>query len=656
MRVCLLVLAMLVNLNAGTSDSLAATKPESTVITAEMIRYAGVTRLGDVFLLVPEWTMSSMDGFSWRLSPRGLSPFQIQSWLVFLDGHKVDIQFVDFNHLNLLPVVLEDIESVEIISTPQLVEGEFADGGVIHIHTRKPLDRISVTGLFLLGNETGDPGPYRFTELASVNVDRSAQDGSMSLSWRGKSAYLRGNLLVQHHPFTDVAVLQRNTAMVNDWPGLSRSILPSLTAGFQALGGQHELWTGASGADRYFYYFKPLGREVAVDSRYPFFNLRGNLPLAKRSSVHYRLGASSQTVELNADAQIPHFEWRSHRYHANIEFLRHTRGYQVGGGMAWERRRLSEDMHAGLPPADLYKVYGTIRHGLSGARTQTLSAMAISDGDQAALKGAVSMHWGFRDHGFFRVNLSASQRLFAEGQSYWYWIDKGLTLLDTLGVAHSPLGKGSPGTQITSDLILMIPFSPQLNVQITGYHRKFAGMFLYSQQFALEDEDLTLSAPTNISSASSGQIAGYQVTVRYQALKGWSHSLSMRFEGAISGDEVFRRQWLAIPKYQANYQTVFSPIDGFSIWAQVRISGSTQWPDYAGIDGQVYQTTFREMVAYNSTVPAFTNIDLKVRKALWKRKISATILLRNLLEQEVRYHPFGASFDLSLFVQLGLAI
>ncbi|MCH8328027.1 MAG: Plug domain-containing protein, partial [Candidatus Marinimicrobia bacterium] len=207
----------------------AASQTGSTVITAEMIRQAGVTRLGDIFLLVPEWTMNSMDGYSWRVSPRGLSPFQIQSWLVFLDGHKMDLQFVDFNHLNLLPVVLEDIKSIEIISVPQLVEGEFAGHGAIHIHTTKPPDRVSVTGVFLLGNETGDPGPYRFTEFASANVDRSAYDGAVSLSWRAESAYLRGSLLVQHHPFTDVAVLRRNRAMVNDWPGLGRSILPSLT-------------------------------------------------------------------------------------------------------------------------------------------------------------------------------------------------------------------------------------------------------------------------------------------------------------------------------------------------------------------------------------------------------------------------------------------
>ena len=656
MKVCLTVLALLANLNAHLPDSVGVSMPESTIITAEMIRQAGITRLGDVFLLVPEWTMSSMDGFSWRVSPRGLSPFQIQSWLVFIDGHKVDTRFVDFNHLNLLPVVLQDIEAIEIISTPRLVEGEFADGGVIHIHTRKPPDRISVTGLLLLGNETGDPGPYRFTELASVNVDRSAQDGSLSLSWGGKSAYLRGNLLIQHHPFTDVAVLQRNTAMVNDWPGLGRSILPSLTAGLQAWGGTHELFTGSPGARRTFYYFEPLGREVAVDSRHPFFNLRGNLPLARRSNIRYRLGASSHVVELNADAQIPYFEWRTHRYHANIEALRQISGYQISGGIAWERSRLSENLNSGLPPADLYKLYGTIGHRLFGARIQTLSAMVVSDGDQAALKGAASMHWGIRDHGSLRVNLSASQRLFAEGHSYWYWIDQGLTLLDSLGLAVSPLGDGSPATQITSDLILAIPLSPQLNVQITRYQRKFAGMFLYSQRFVIEEEDLTLSAPTHISSASSGQVAGYQLTVQYQAIKGWRHSLSVRFEGADSGDEVFRRQWLAVPRYQANYQTVFSPIDGFSIWAQVRISGSTQWPDYEGIDGQVYQTTFREVVAYNSTVPAFTNIDLKVKKALWKGKISATILLRNLLDQEVRYHPFGASFDFSLFVQLGLVI
>ena len=657
MRTWLLTLLLFLSLGFGIADADKPAYPVSSILTAEMIRQAGITRIGDLFLLLPDWSVSSIDGYSWQVSANGLSSLQDQSWLVFLDGHKLDLQFMDFNHINMMPVVLDNIDYVEVVSTPQMYGGEFVEKGMIHIHTLKPPRGISMTGELLLGNETGDPGPYRFTKYATTNLDRIANDGSMSLAWGTRFGYARGSLVVHQHPFTDVAMLRRNTAMIDDWPGLHKAISPSLVVGLNAFGGSHEAFLGYPSTFRYFYFFKPLGREIPVNSQLPQLGIRGDLAITTRTTVRYRVAASRLHLEPHEDAHVQNFRWRTRHLHTNIEAVRQGFQCQAHIGGTYDRFALETDGPLHNEAYNLFRLFGMFSRQPSKARAHTLAAMVVSDGKSAALKGAVTIRWGSREKRSARINLSYSQRLFQEDNSLWYWVDQGIDILETNGIEYTVTGDFSPSTQFTTDLVLTFRPGRQLRIEATGFHRAFKGLYGATQDFVFNPEDHSVSSPlVEVYPDSKGQVWGIRWATEYQPTLTVTHRLFGRFQGAIPGDDHFRDKWATIPTFRASYQFTYKPSASFSIWAIARYKSASFWREYRQIDGQPYLSTFKDELCYSSTVPSSTVIDFKVEKSFWNKRLALGIILRNLLHQEHRYHPLGASFDFSLFLQAKLLL
>ena len=55
---------------------------------------------------------------------------------------------------------------------------------------------------------------------------------------------------------------------------------------------------------------------------------------------------------------------------------------------------------------------------------------------------------------------------------------------------------------------------------------------------------------------------------------------------------------------------------------------------------------------YSNLVGRSIVIDLGIQKWLFKRKINTNLFLRNVFNQKKRYHPIGASFDLTLYFHI----
>jgi hypothetical protein len=621
-----------------------------------MIAKAGLVRLGDIFQLLPDWNMSSVDGYSWLVSPRGLSTFQNQAYDVFLDGHKIDLQFVDFNHLNMLPVPLSKIDYIEVSATPHLSAGEFVDRGMIHINTIEPSERLTVTGDILLGNETGDPGPYLFTKYVTPNVDRNAIDGSLDLSWRTTSAYIRGTLLVQHHPSTDVAMLERNRALVNDWPGLYRSIMPSIALGFSALGGAHEVSAGYPSTYRYLYYFEPLGREIAVNSQLPRLGIRGDLPLSSNSTIRYRIKASSHYMKSHEDAVTQDIQWRTNHVQANLEAIKQNLHSQNHIGIAWDRYGYENDKPLDNVTHSLFKLFGSFNRQPKLDIGQTLAAMVVTNGRRTGFKGSVGLRWGVINQRSSSISFSISQRLFEEDNSYWIWISKGSDILESNDIDHSPIEDFNHSTLVSSDLKFVLPLNRKLTIETVGYHRAFSGQYWMIQEFAFNSAEQSLSSPVEIHSGSKGQVLGLRCSATYNPTVQFKHRLSVILQGTGAGDALFKEQWQTIPKYRANYQITIMPHESFSVWAMIRATGSTSWSEYRGISGEVYHSSYQGDLAYASTTPPHINIDVNLQKSFLSRRLEGSLLFRNILDQEVRYHPFGASFEFSLFLRIRILI
>ena len=77
---------------------------------------------------------------------------------------------------------------------------------------------------------------------------------------------------------------------------------------------------------------------------------------------------------------------------------------------------------------------------------------------------------------------------------------------------------------------------------------------------------------------------------------------------------------------------------------QTSYRSATTWAEYAGA------RTASEGL-FTETIPAHWNIDITANKWFGHRRVRGSIIFRNLLNQRFRYHPVGATFDLSVLAR-----
>ncbi len=110
-----------------------------SVLTAEDIRLSGALNLPDLFRRVAGMNVMSMAGGHSDISMRGFNRELNNKVLVLIDGRSTYLDFAGTTFFQSLPIVLEEIDRIEIIRGPgSSTYGANAVTGVIHIITRSP--------------------------------------------------------------------------------------------------------------------------------------------------------------------------------------------------------------------------------------------------------------------------------------------------------------------------------------------------------------------------------------------------------------------------------------------------------------------------------------------------------------------------------------
>jgi outer membrane cobalamin receptor len=110
-----------------------------TVITAEDIHYSGATSIPEILQFAPGVDVRRLDRQRYIVGVRGLAGTFSDRTLVLIDGRPVTNPIFGTTHWESLPVLMEDIERIEIVRGPVgAAWGANAFTGVINIITQKP--------------------------------------------------------------------------------------------------------------------------------------------------------------------------------------------------------------------------------------------------------------------------------------------------------------------------------------------------------------------------------------------------------------------------------------------------------------------------------------------------------------------------------------
>jgi iron complex outermembrane receptor protein len=188
-----------------------------TVITAEDIRLSGATNIPDILRNVPGLDYFRVSVSDVNVAGRGLNERAANRLQVFIDGRSVLQDLFNLVFWEELPVSLEEIERIEVVTGPvSTLYGTNAFSGVVQIFTKSP-EELRGTHVIARGG-TGDtfagtlmhadirgPLAYKFV----IEYDRANNYPNPALGRTGDELGLenfRGSALLQYRPDPDTLI------------------------------------------------------------------------------------------------------------------------------------------------------------------------------------------------------------------------------------------------------------------------------------------------------------------------------------------------------------------------------------------------------------------------------------------------------------------
>ena len=581
---------------------------------------------------------TTVDGLSWQ-ALRGSGQSALT---VLLDGEPVLFSFFGETDLEEIPIPLSLLDRAVFCPTPGPAARGWTSGPTLFLWTRSARAGSTLAGSWRMGNEVGDPGPYRYTDRATPNVDKYGPDTEFALRhtdtlrMQGGEATFRALRLYA----TDPAAAFRNRA-VTTRPANRQRVITAATEGYaQALSTQHTVrLAGLYAADLWF--FEPAGRELPVRRLGASVSLHSDA----RRAFSYRLAARFQRLS-DEDSRLPGFrpDWQQRILSAALHGRRDKWRY----GAAWEQTDAAGpglDRTTGFALTSLYALRAW---PLPLGYSQTAFHLSSSGGDVGG-DAQLLLRWipssAARPARAATLALGISRQLPEQNLDYAFWSTQGYRGLELTTVRYH----SAPPRPYLSAYVTLSPevtVSPSVQVSGRATVQTHRGLTLERPSFRLDDEGI---APTGVVTAvpdAAGSVA--DGTVALKLSRGMGHlDLSYSAFAPFGGTAAFLDAQKRVPQHRARAGAALRPDPGFSLHVAVEAQSAARWPGYTLFDGAASRGGYR----YTDGTPNLWLLDVTATKRLWNRRAQVTLLFRNVLNSEERYHPLGAALDFRLFAR-----
>lgn len=608
---------------------------------------AGLQRLSDIFHLLDRWGVSTIDGLAWQASPAGVSPFETQGWRVMVDGREVRLDLLGVRNLDRLPFTLAQVDSVQVLAGPGLHHGLATDQGLLHFHTAPPPRGVSVQSGIHGGNSTGDPGPFEFTDPDARNVDKLGSGTHVSVAYGTERFHARVGWSGLWYSVTDAAVWDRNIQMWDDpvklrIPTVSINA-PSLDLGLTTGRSWHRL--SASGSRAVDLFFLPqYGREITTLEYLRHAAAWGGADLGRGRTLDYRLTYTENELKHHRTRLNLDFDWRLRQWKGQVELAgwgRHSGG-TVGVGVERQVGRTGYDLS---DERDLFvSAYAQAPIGVRFGAPVATAVFTLGDDGQLGARLGLARLWTMTGGRSARIALGYSKRLPEEEPGLWSWRERGYHFLEEGGIAVSQDGELRPRWQATLDVRLETLLGTHGRATLSGYLRRTGGLALAEQTFDFDGGNVPRSSPDLfLATDEGGNVAGAQLEVRADLPAGVALRSYFGFRATVGGDALFEQAWLAVPKHHFRQTVEYTPEADFALRAMLTYRGASTWA--------AYPTANPAGEATAPGVASTVTVDLSAQKWLWQRRVRTVMLVRDILDNDVGFHPIGGSPGRSLLIQ-----
>jgi hypothetical protein len=302
------------------------------------------------------------------------------------------------------------------------------------------------------------------------------------------------------------------------------------------------------------------------------------------------------------------------------------------------------------------KLFGELHARRSRRFQPSLGAMLLASNGRTAIKTSVSNLWVVSPGNSISATMAFSQRLFEEDNSPWFWVQQGYRVFDDHDVEYSISGNLDQSARITADVNWSLDIGDDLTAAAAVFYRHLDGLYLERLSYQYVPEICAFISPVSLLGGLQGKIGGISITLSQSPGQDFSQRLFYMFQTTLNSDQDFADAYNAIPEHKAGYRVAWAPFDNITVWAMISYRSSSMYYAYQDAGLQVCSLARLINPVYNPALKSTTIFDLSMKKWFWKRRISGQIILRNILNEDLRYHPVGVGFGLSMLIQVNVLL
>jgi hypothetical protein len=604
---------------------LSAQSLDRRVIRGAQLETAGASRLADIVDLIGV-SRSSVDGLTYAISGDGLPGAGVSApgtprILVLVDGVPVPVGVLGQTLLEWLPITTGDIDSVVVTRGPAVVAGLAAPRGAIELFRRRAVAGAFTRAAYQFGDESGDPGPFRYTDQRSPNVEKVGPFAQMAVGygsprWSAEAAY--GKQTFNNSDSLIRARLPSGALTANRQYSELRTVAGRL--GLHVVGDHDVVVSRTTHIGLLF--VPALGVEQPIDAAILSASASGH---GSRGSLNasYRLSASAADLggfESVIPMRVGHE--RAVLFGA-VDVVRQTRRSAFTLGVSGGRqiveldtapRRISHEWERAQLAATFGSVTGS--HATIGA--------GVTIAGRASVDQRASVTWAMTSKAGVTASIVAMPHV-AES-------DDARAERAILGVADAE----------APDLVRMalgLAYRGPVRIEVTTHLDRSSG-------WGVLTEPAPYAGTNSVSRAAmrgNAAILGGSLVASTPEGRPLSASGDFRWTAVQSGSDAMRRALESVPTHELRVGVRAVPFSSVRFAADVSIVGPTRW-------------TSVDSTATSQRTPPIERLDLSAEKWVWDRRIRVQALFRNVFNRPERYHPLSAQWNRRTFLSASLAI
>jgi hypothetical protein len=605
---------------------------QTVIVRRADIERAGWNRVTEILDGAVGWGRASVDGSTYavspdRLPPAGVSAPSMPEWIVIVNGQRVPTDVFGLHLLELLPISVGQIDSVVFVRGPTIFAGVPATRGVMSIFSRRRGPGVGGEVTYQHGDESGDPGPYRYTDLSSPNVEKIGPFAHGDVGWGARTWDVDAGVHVASLNITDTLIASR-------FPGATfaqlrpdvLSITPTFRAGVDAAGGRQELMA-SYGDQRGLLFIPPQRGEQSLRMTSTYVGVDGSAIVADSMTVAYE----GSTSVLDASELVSPLAFT----------VGHTRRH-IGGTIGVARSLGRARLTIGAIGDSWTLTNDAVAGSTSSAGGGPLMRALAPIGAKVAVDGNAALIFDGAQGGSLDASVLAVTRVDSV---------TSLTVRGSRVHAHPNMdGTWIDAFVLRYNLPAISPTMSAIGVRLDHAFLPRVGAWVEIRAEHVADWS-GLSRPTAPQLPSppdsllhNGNLFAAHARVETLGQSVWQGSIEYDRTTAFNSSRDFTTEIASTPADDLRAQISASPVRDFRLSGIAAFTSGTRWAVFTSATGAAV------------AVPPLRRIDASMEKWMWQRRLRLELVYRNLLNEPERYHPFGAQWNLRWHVSASLTL